>query len=87
MNWREDKTLLVLCSGLVFFAFLTITVVVIWPQDAQVYTLFGGVFSQFSGALMMHLTGGKAAPAGSTTITSTEQVTRIPQEPKVEEKP
>lgn len=50
-----DTTLAVLCGGLVLFAAITIGIVVAIPKDGQLYTLFAGVFGQFSGALMMHL--------------------------------
>lgn len=80
MNWREDKTLIVLANGVTFFTIVTILVVVFWPNDGQLYTLFGSVFSQFAGALILHLKTDRVAPAGSTTVTNTAQVTTTPEE-------
>ena len=82
MNWREDKTLLVLCVGIVFFTVMVCLVVYTKADDVQLYTLFAGVFGQFTGALMMHLRGEKATPPGTTTATTTATITETPQEPK-----
>lgn len=77
-NWREDKTLIVLSGSMFVFAIIVLIVVYIRPEDTQLYTLFATVFSNFSGALMLHLTREKVPPAGSTTDTQVHQVTQIP---------
>lgn len=87
MNWREDKTLIVLCGGLLFFTFMVMVVVYTRSEDVQLYALYAGVFGQFSGALFMHLKGGSAPPPGSTTVTSTAQVVKTPADPPQEPKP
>lgn len=80
MNWREDKTLIVLCGGLFFFT-LMVMIVVYTKDDVELYALFAGVFGQFSGALFMYLKGEKVPPAGSTTVVNTEQITKVPPDP------
>ncbi len=83
MNWRDDKTLIVLCGGIMLFTVVTIAVVAMWQTDGQIYTLFAAAFGQFTGALMMHLKTDKAPPPGTTTVTNTAQVTSVPpEEPK-----
>lgn len=54
-----DHPLMVLCAAVLLFAGLTLLVVIVRPDDGQLYTLFGGQFAAFSGALLMHLTGRK----------------------------
>ena len=79
--WREFHTLIVLCSFLTFFALLTVAVVLLRPNDGQLYTLFAAAFGNVQGALTLYLTGRATAPppAGSTTVTQVEQVTRTPE--------
>jgi hypothetical protein len=72
MNWREDKTLIVLCAGLLFFSVMVLMVVLWKPSDGQLYTLFAGVFGQFSGALMMHLKPSEKIQQPGTTVTKVE---------------
>ena len=81
MNWREDRTLIVLCSGLFFYTIIVLAVVYT-KDDVQLYSLFSGVFGQFSGALFMHMRGDKVPPAGSTTETQVTQVSSVPPEVK-----
>ena len=78
MNWREDKTLIILFCSMLIFLVVTVAVVILRPSDTVIYTLFSGSFSNFSGALLLHLTREKAAPAGSTTDTATHQVSSVP---------
>lgn len=78
MTWREDKALVVLCFFTVFFTAVTITVSNMWPNDAQVYTVFSGLLTGFAGALMMHLKDKPVPPPGSTITTTVEQTTKIP---------
>ncbi len=94
MNWREDKTLIVLAFMTVFFT--GIVLIIVWqrPNDGQTYSVFTTLLTGFAGALTMHLKGERAAPAGSTIVTNTAQVVKtppdapeapeliIPQEPK-----
>lgn len=82
MNWREDKTLIILSGFTVFFALVTLLVVWFRPSDGQTYQTFVTQLAGFSGALIMHLRGEKVPPPGSTTATTTATVTEIPQEPK-----
>ena len=56
----ENKTLMVLVGMVIFFTLIVLLVVYVRPDDGQLYTLFGGAFSGFVGALMMHLRGGKS---------------------------
>ncbi len=79
MTWREDKTLIILCVGIVFFTVMVCVADYTKADDVQLYTLFAGVFGQFTGALMMHLRGEKPTPPGSTTVTETSQITETPQ--------
>jgi flagellar biosynthesis/type III secretory pathway M-ring protein FliF/YscJ len=81
VNWREDKTLIILGSAMVFFAVIVLIVVYLRPEDTQLYTLFATVFSNFSGALMLHLTREKVPPAGSTTVTDTHMASSVPPVP------
>ncbi len=80
MNWREDKTLFVLCGGLFFFTAM-VFIVVYTKDDVELYALFAGILGQFSGALFMFLKLDKAPPAGSTTDVISRQVTKIPPDP------
>ncbi len=82
MNWREDRTLLTLSFFTIFFTAVVLVCVFIRPNDGQLYQTFATLMAGFAGALSLHMTGAKAPPAGSTTIVSTEQVTKIPQEEK-----
>ncbi len=82
MTWREDKTLMVLGFFAVFYT--AVLLLVLWwkPNDGTVWTFFSALPNGFIGALMMHLKGDKVPPAGSTTVTTVDQVTKIPpQEP------
>jgi hypothetical protein len=83
MNWREDKTLIILFSGMLIFVIVVLVVVLFRPSDTVLYTLFSTSFSNFSGALLLHLTREKVAPAGSTTDTATHQVSSVPPAPVV----
>jgi hypothetical protein len=83
MNWREDKTLIILFCSMLIFLGVTVGVVIARPSDTVIYTLFSGSFSQFSGALLLHLTREKVAPPGSTTDTATHQVSSVPPAPVV----
>lgn len=62
MNWHEDKTLLILCGSVVFFTFVTMTVVYTRPTDTQFYQLFSTTLSGFAGALLLKLTGKDGEP-------------------------
>jgi hypothetical protein len=83
VNWREDKTLIILFASMMLFVLVVLLVVVLRPSDTVLYTLFSGSFSNFSGALLLHLTREKVAPAGSTTDTATHQVSSVPPAPVV----
>jgi hypothetical protein len=80
LNWREDKTLLILCAFTFFFTMVTLSVVWLRPTDGQTYQTCSGLLTGFAGALMMHLKGEKVPPAGSTTDVQTHQVVKIPPE-------
>ena len=62
VNWREDKTLIILFASMMLFVLVVLLVVVLRPSDTVLYTLFSGSFSNFSGALLLHLTREKVAP-------------------------
>lgn len=62
MNWPEDKTLITLLFSMLIFLSVTLLVVMVRPSDTVIYTLFSGAFSQFSGALLLHLTREKSPP-------------------------
>ena len=81
MNWREDKTLIVLWSTGVFLGIVVVVVVYLRPEDTMLYTLFSTQFSGFLGALVLHLTREKVAPAGSTTEVQTHVVSKVPPDP------
>ena len=81
VNWREDKTLIVLWSTAVFLGCLVVLVVCLRPQDEMLYTLFSTQFSGFAGALVLHLTRDKVPPDGSTTTTKIDQTTVTPPAP------
>ncbi len=81
MNWREDKTMIVLSAGLMFFTAVTLGVVWLRSEDIEIYSLFAQAFSAFLGALMMHLKGDKVPPAGSTTVVDSKQITQVPPDP------
>lgn len=78
MNWREDKTLIILFGSMLVFVLVVLVVVWLRPNDTVLYTLFATSFSNFSGALLLHLTREKVAPAGSTTDTETHQKSSVP---------
>ncbi len=80
MTWREDKTLIILSAFTLFFAGITLLIVWFRPADGVTYQTFVTQLAGFSGALMMHLRGDKAPPAGSTivTTTATSTATEIP---------
>ena len=59
---ERNKTILILCSGLVFFTAVTILTSVIWPNDEQMFTVFSSAFTAFLGATMMHLRGDHQDP-------------------------
>lgn len=82
MNWREDKAIITLGFFTVFFAFITLGVVLLRPNDGQTYQTFVSLLSGFAGAILLHLNPQKVAPPGSTTVTSTEQVTETPKDQK-----
>jgi uncharacterized membrane-anchored protein len=75
MNWERDKTLIVLCSGMVFFAGLVMLVTYTRSEDVQLYGLFAGVFGQFSGALMMYLKAEKMPPSTQVEAQSVRNLT------------
>lgn len=83
INWREDKTLIILFCSMLIFLVVTVVVVILRPSDTVIYTLFSGSFSNFSGALLLHLTREKVAPAGSTTEIDTRQKSSVPPAPVV----
>ena len=83
MNWREDKTLIVLWSTAIFLGILVVAVVLLRPDDTMLYTLFSTQFSGFSGALVLHLTRDRVAPAGSTTTSDVHQESAVPPVPIV----
>lgn len=88
MNWKDDKTLLVLCGGLLFETAMVLVVVYSKGNDSELYGLFAGILNQFAGALFMFLQGKKAPvpeppPPGSTT--RVEQVIQTPPLPKEKE--
>lgn len=70
--WERDKTLIVLCGGLLFFAGMVMIVVYTDGDDIELYGLFAAVFSQFSGALMMHLKTEHSKQSQVQVSTSTE---------------
>lgn len=80
-RWRDDRTLVVLCFFIIFYTGILLIVLAWKPNDGTVWTLFSTILTGFVGALGLHLKGDKTPPAGSTTVTSVEQVTKIPQEP------
>ncbi len=80
MNWREDKTLIVLASGSLFYTLILLLVIWWKPEDGTVWQLFSGILTGFIGALGLHLKGEKATPPGTTTATTTATITEIPQE-------
>jgi drug/metabolite transporter superfamily protein YnfA len=80
MNWREDKTLVVLGIGTIFFSIIVLVLTWLKPNDGQTYQMFGGLLTGFAGALLLMLKGDKVPPAGSTTDTH-----RIEVVPQVEE--
>ncbi len=82
MNWREDKTLIVLSAFTVLFALMTLLVAWFRPNDGQTYQTVATQLAGFSGALVMHLRGEKATPPGTTTATTTATVTETPAEAK-----
>lgn len=53
--WQRDKTLIVLCIGMMVFAGLVMVVAYTDGEDIELYGLFASMFSQFGGALMMYL--------------------------------
>jgi hypothetical protein len=83
MNWREDKTLIILFGSMLIFIGVVLVVVLVRPSDPVLYTLFSTSFSNFSGALLLHLTREKVAPAGSTTEIDTRQKSSVPPAPVV----
>lgn len=66
--------------------FTAILLFVVWnrPNDGQTYTVFVGLVTGFSGAILKDLPGGKqpAPPPGTTTVTQVDQVTQTPPDPK-----
>ncbi len=84
MTWREDKTLIVLGFFAIFYT--AVLLLVLWwkPNDGTVWTFFSALPNGFIGALMMHLKGDKAAPAGSVTDIDTRQRVVIPPIPPQE---
>ena len=81
-NWREDKAILTLAFFTVFFACITLGVVWLRPNDGQTYQTFVSLLSGFVGAILLHLNPQKVPPAGSTTVTTTEQTVNVPVEKK-----
>lgn len=79
MNWREDKTLVVLCCAVVAFTGVFLVIVYFPPRGDVALTTSAALLSGSFTALMKHLPGGeKATPPGSTTVTNTAQVTETP---------
>jgi hypothetical protein len=83
MNWREDKTLIILFGSMLIFIVVVLVVVLLRPSDVVLYTLFSTSFSNFSGALLLHLTREKVAPAGTTTVTDSHVASSVPPAPTV----
>jgi len=88
MNWREYKTLIVLCFFTLFFSAVTIGVAWIRPNDGTTFTAFLGLTTSFAGSILKDLPGGKNAPVppppGSTTVSHVEQVVKTPPDPPKE---
>ena len=81
MNWRDDKTVIVLCFFTIFFAVVTIGIVCFRPQDGEIRAVFTGLLGSFAGALIMYLKVDKSIPPGSTVISKVEQTTKTPEVP------
>lgn len=84
MNWREDKTLIILFGSMLIFIAVVLVVVLVRPSDTVLYTLFSTSFSNFSGALLLHLTREKVAPPGTTTVTDSHVASSVPPAPPVQ---
>ena len=83
MKWRDEKTLIMLAAGTLFFTGVTLFVSYTRPNDGQLYTLFGTMVSGFSSALLLHLKPNTAPPPpGSTTVADVHQVTQTPPDPE-----
>jgi hypothetical protein len=81
MNWREDKTLILLSFFTVFFAGITLYCAIKLPDDGQTFTLFSAATMAMVGCLQGWVKPPeKTPPPGSTTTVTTqqEQVTNTP---------
>jgi hypothetical protein len=52
---HNGKVLWILSLGIVFFTFVTLAVVLMRPDDGQIYSLFAGILNTFVGGLMIWL--------------------------------
>ena len=83
MNWREDKSVLVLGFFTLFFSVVSLLIVWLRPSDGQTYQTFVSLLSGFVGAFLLHLNPQKVAPPGTTTVTDTHVASSVPPAPVV----
>lgn len=55
----QDRTVYLLCAGLVFFTLLIVATAAFFPANKKLYAPFAGILGNFSGALFTWLQEGK----------------------------
>jgi len=55
MNWRQDKSIIVLGVFTLIFAAITLAIAWLRPADGQTYQTFVSLLSGFAGALLLKL--------------------------------
>jgi hypothetical protein len=68
MGLPEDKVVRVLSFFIIFFTVVVIGVVWLRPDDGQTFSVFTGLVSGFSAALLMRFQSDKAIPTATPTV-------------------